>query len=363
MYYGPYGSEVIELGVHDSRLLTASPYFVQSIKFNHRYDKDGPLLYTFHKKPPLNQEARWRDSVNGTLNNYHQEFYYWLNKGSTVTVDYNLKESKKLESVYLAMIQNNQEDLQAYYDKPNAVTKPLHDGHDVLKFEAKKDADYAFSLFTYNPDVVTVDLDFHFQSREYSTAGAFQRSSLKTDPKLSLSFFRSTYGLLQGPRYDRGDVDGWEVKLSYGIRWSSVLLIFGFVTLVYSVAKSMIMISVHERDPSRAEYAPLVPPPQETQAVAPSLPPPPVPSAPTLPDSIPEEGSACLKDKERDTQNNVAEDKLCSVCLDAPKDSFFVPCGHRATCYTCGLRIWQQDPPNCPICRQRIGELKMIYDV
>jgi len=32
-------------------------------------------------------------------------------------------------------------------------------------------------------------------------------------------------------------------------------------------------------------------------------------------------------------------EQLCTVCLDAPKDSFFDPCGHRCPCYSCGMRI------------------------
>lgn len=31
--------------------------------------------------------------------------------------------------------------------------------------------------------------------------------------------------------------------------------------------------------------------------------------------------------------------QLCTVCLDAPKDCFFDPCGHRCACYTCGRRL------------------------
>lgn len=33
-----------------------------------------------------------------------QEYYYWMNRGSSVTVNYILEVRKKLESVYLAMI-------------------------------------------------------------------------------------------------------------------------------------------------------------------------------------------------------------------------------------------------------------------
>ena len=29
---------------------------------------------------------------------------------------------------------------------------------------------------------------------------------------------------------------------------------------------------------------------------------------------------------------------LCVVCCDARKDCFFLPCGHSATCHTCGTR-------------------------
>jgi hypothetical protein len=41
---------------------------------------------------------------------------------------------------------------------------------------------------------------------------------------------------------------------------------------------------------------------------------------------------------------------LCTVCLDAPKHSFFDTCGHRCTCYSCGMRYlpiiqWQQMIP------------------
>jgi hypothetical protein len=37
---------------------------------------------------------------------------------------------------------------------------------------------------------------------------------------------------------------------------------------------------------------------------------------------------------------NVPEDQLCTICLDARKDSFFDPCGHRCTCYSCGMRYF-----------------------
>lgn len=30
--------------------------------------------------------------------------------------------------------------------------------------------------------------------------------------------------------------------------------------------------------------------------------------------------------------------RLCVICFDAPRDCFFLPCGHCAACFTCGSR-------------------------
>ena len=43
--------------------------------------------------------------------------------------------------------------------------------------------------------------------------------------------------------------------------------------------------------------------------------------------------SKLLNEGEADTLR-----RLCAVCCDAQRDSFFLPCGHCATCFTCGTR-------------------------
>jgi hypothetical protein len=55
-------------------------------------------------------------------------------------------------------------------------------------------------------------------------------------------------------------------------------------------------------------------------------------------------------------------EQLCTVCLDAPKDSFFDPCGHRCTCYACGMRIQNGDIARCPICQENVLAVHRIYD-
>ncbi|KAH8955612.1 hypothetical protein BDL97_08G149400 [Sphagnum fallax] len=55
-------------------------------------------------------------------------------------------------------------------------------------------------------------------------------------------------------------------------------------------------------------------------------------------------------------------EQLCTVCLDAPKDSFFDPCGHPCTCYSCGMRIQNGDIARCPICQENVLAVRRIYD-
>lgn len=53
----------------------------------------------------------------------------------------------------------------------------------------------------------------------------------------------------------------------------------------------------------------------------------------------------------------------CIVCLMKDKESVFVPCGHRCTCYTCGKLIVAQFK-KCPICKREIKDFipKVIDD-
>lgn len=40
----------------------------------------------------------------------------------------------------------------------------------------------------------------------------------------------------------------------------------------------------------------------------------------------------------RDGENGNNTRRLCAICFDAPRDCFFLPCGHCVACYACGIR-------------------------
>lgn len=40
----------------------------------------------------------------------------------------------------------------------------------------------------------------------------------------------------------------------------------------------------------------------------------------------------------RDGENGNNTRRLCAICFDAPRDCFFLPCGHCVSCFACGTR-------------------------
>lgn len=69
-------------------------------------------------------------------------------------------------------------------------------------------------------------------------------------------------------------------------------------------------------------------------------------------------------DEEDDQESSSSEDlyggKICAICYDAPRNCFFVPCGHCATCNGCARRIMDEENKVCPICRRLIRKVRKL---
>ncbi|CAN1191413.1 E3 ubiquitin-protein ligase APD1 [Linum perenne] len=59
-----------------------------------------------------------------------------------------------------------------------------------------------------------------------------------------------------------------------------------------------------------------------------------------------------------DSDDEEANARLCVICYDEEQNSFFVPCGHSATCIACARRIYNEGNKVCPVCRKAIGRVK-----
>ena len=49
----------------------------------------------------------------------------------------------------------------------------------------------------------------------------------------------------------------------------------------------------------------------------------------------------------------------CVICMDAPKDVAFYPCGHKCVCTSCADQYDEEN--GCPICRQPVIDVLRIY--
>jgi hypothetical protein len=56
-----------------------------------------------------------------------------------------------------------------------------------------------------------------------------------------------------------------------------------------------------------------------------------------------------------------AEETLCVVWFDAPKDLAFVPCGHVCVCGACAEQLTKTRTPTCPVCRRAIQQTTKVF--
>jgi hypothetical protein len=56
-----------------------------------------------------------------------------------------------------------------------------------------------------------------------------------------------------------------------------------------------------------------------------------------------------------------AEETLCVLCFDAPKDHIILPCFHVCVCEACATLLTQMDKPSCPICRTAIQQTNKVF--
>lgn len=48
-------------------------------------------------------------------------------------------------------------------------------------------------------------------------------------------------------------------------------------------------------------------------------------------------------------------DAECIVCMEKPRTTLFIPCGHLVTCQSCAAnKICSRPEPVCPICQQAV---------
>ena len=101
--------------------------------------------------------------------------------------------------------------------------------------------------------------------------------------------------------------------------------------------------------PARQHAA--VPLPVPVWLPPPAAEPPPPPAPPPRPEQL----------KEKQEPRPAAAALLCTVCMDAPLEGTFLPCGHMAACMDCGEQVMQGSHKLCPICRVACDRFLRIF--
>ncbi|XXG66425.1 hypothetical protein AAC387_Pa05g3908 [Persea americana] len=370
---GFYGSVNLHLGPNCSRLLQASSFFVQDIKV--RADAEptpGPMLYGFSRPPLLDVETTSSETHNVTVPiNFHKEWIYYLNEGSQINVSYSVK-SKSSYPLFLVIAKGKEsliewtEDLS--YPNTTLSWNIIH-GNGWIQQEIVKPSDYYIAVGNLNAQVVEVQLDFSIRALLYNTTRAYYKCSLNHNLcGLKLFIFGANAAVLAtpGPEQDR-ESDGWYVKLSYGPRWVTYFVGSGGMTMIILLAFRMFSkfqntlgdgtgFQVGDGVPDRAPL--LMHKDDDISSWGSSY------------DSVSHDeedmedrpGATSLEARSlKDVETNTPR-RLCAICYDAPRDSFFLPCGHCAACFTCGTRI-AEDAGTCPICRRKMKKVRKIFTV
>ncbi|KAJ6316103.1 hypothetical protein OIU78_019393 [Salix suchowensis] len=372
MILGVYGAMSLTLGPKCSVLLQPNPIFVQSIKVEQLYDTNpGLILYGLYTSPLLDVVETWNRTLNfSVLADSHKDIMYFLDEGSQINISYRVNSPSS--SVFLVIAQGS-ESLYQWLENPTRPNTTLSwnviQGSGFVQQSIFTSASYYVAVGNLNSEEVEVQLTLRVRSLMYNTTEAYYKCTF-TDSKCTLSilFPDGIAVVLDSLGPEEGSYsEEWNVKVSYGPRWATYIFGIGGMTFIMMAAFNFLnKFQCVREDGSRLQFgelepgrAPLLSRKDDDLASWGSS----YDSA-----SNDEEGledflaASSLEGKSRDGENGNNTRRLCAICFDAPRDCFFLPCGHCVACFACGTRIAEADG-TCPVCRRNMKKVRKIFTV
>ncbi|XP_022732344.1 uncharacterized protein LOC111286575 [Durio zibethinus] len=368
---GYYGSVTLQLGPNCSRLLQSNSFFVQSIKVE-ELDKQKPglMVYGLSRPSPLDVEISWTETYEVFVPaNFDKEWLFFLNKGSQVNISYIIRSCSS--SPLSLVIAQGTESLVEWVEDPSYPNTTLSwniiHGSGKIQQEIPKSSNYYIAVGNLNSEEVEIQLNFSINALIYETSQAYYRCSLGDHMcSLELYLLGENAAVLSSPGHNEETQNGsWYVKVSYGPRWITYFVGSGVMTILILLAFRFCKMFQSRDEPRfhagnmEPERAPLLPEKDDD-----------ISSWGSSYDSVSHDeedleqwlAATYLEGKplHEGESNNLP--RFCVICFDAPSDCFFLPCGHCATCFTCGTRI-AEDAGTCPICRRKMKKVRKIFTV
>ncbi|KAG8495072.1 hypothetical protein CXB51_013231 [Gossypium anomalum] len=369
---GFYGSVSLQMSPHTSHLIRPNSFFVQSIEFE-ELDKQKPglMVYGFHRPPPLDVEISWTETHDIFIPpNFHKEWLFFLNEGSQVNISYAIRSASSLP--LSLVIAQGIESLAKWVEDPSYPNTSLSwniiYGTGKIQQEIPKSSNYYVAVGNLNTKEVEIQLNFSVKALSYDTSQAYYTCSLGDHLcDLELYLLHPNVAVLSSPgRNEESPNNIWYVKVSYGPRWITYFVGSGVMTVLILIAFRLWKMKQRRSNVGEmgSQRAPLLAEKDDDIASRGS-------SYYSLSNDEDEEdpetcqqAATCLEGKplndgERSSNN---PRHLCVVCFGSPRDCFFLPCGHCATCFTCGTRI-AEEAGTCPICRRKMKKVRKVFTV
>lgn len=357
---GMYSPETMRLGPNASILINPNRLFVESVEVVEVGGAKGSMLYGFYKNPPLVEMKTWQETHKIPLpSSTHKEWAYHLNEGSQINISYSVA-SWGSSSIFLVIAKGNTE-LAEWLKDPSypdtTFSWNIIHGNGSLQKNILKSSAYYIGVGNLNPEIVTVNLNMTIKASLYDTTEPYYKCA-PADGKCTfqLFFVGENAAVLTSPGLLPGMVSGkCKVKLSYGPRWITYVFGAGGMILL------MVLITYFhnhfrrtERDIPRdqlggirSERNPLLSQKDDDDSDS---------------DSEGHEDDAQAGVEPKPVKDDEDSHRFCAICFEAPKDSFFIPCGHCVACFGCATRILETSAA-CPVCRRKTKKVKKIYTV
>ncbi|KAL1193642.1 E3 ubiquitin-protein ligase APD1 [Cardamine amara subsp. amara] len=344
-----YGPKNVWLGPNSSILVEPSSIFIKSLQVKELEEsKPGLMLFGFSKSPSLDVYVNWSESRMFTISNSYKGWAYYLNQGTTLNISYNVKPQGS--SVQLVVDEGIQEVSQSLLNNPTYRDTywswNLIQGSGLIELDINKSSSYYLAVANLQRKDVEVELDIDVRAVLYNTTSSFYNCTFSNgECTFNAMSLLGDYVVVTSPAPSQAQgvsiEDEWYIRFSYQPRWISY-----FIISVVVICFTLVAIHFSERLQPR------------TQLLA------------NKDDDSSSTGSCneSFADDDADLEEFIGNEGeasksnrgLCAICCDAPRDCFFLPCGHCVSCYQCGTKI-EEAGGSCPICRRAVKKVKQIY--
>ncbi|XP_027902365.1 uncharacterized protein LOC114162616 isoform X2 [Vigna unguiculata] len=348
--YGYYGDSLILLGPVSSRLITTSSVFVKQLQVSTK-DKNQVFIHTFNKKPQLSSQTNWTASDFFLVEPYK-------NKGSTIRIRWEEHTTTGLDKLHGMVVKGDMKFEQLQNSQPtflNAISLRETVNGKEAEYLVEEDDRYHIGVLNMNAKNIFLTMEVNVSAKVYDTTKAKKMCSTENGPcRLSVFFPETHYIILTAA--DNGEGISY-VEISLVARVFVYILLLGVIAIV--VFLILKVLGVYD-DAEQHSHVTIDVTYRTSNVVA--------THTETEPLMRVEENRMSYGTNAKDDEQNsgtyssssseeLYDEKLCCICYDEQRNSFFVPCGHCATCYDCAQRIVDGESKVCPICRRLIHKM------